>query len=295
MARGWKCARCSRQNDEGAIACTNCGLIRGSVVVPTTFTPASGWGAGATGDEKQAEPPTGPRDTTRADEVRPLVTDPTVAQAASDPMAAQAASDPMEAAAASDPMAAQAAPTEWAAPAGWATPATPAAPAAPTSAPLWQRIPGWLVVAVLVGAGAIGGLIFNAGRAPTGEINKAGDLTAADLRVGDCFDLKDPDAEEIDQVTAVPCTSEHELEMFFVGSLPAGAYPGADGFEAFVGDNCVAAFGAYVGTSYQESELEIFWLEPTDDAWDAGDRAVQCAIYHPRIQRLRESMKGSNR
>ena len=42
-------------------------------------------------------------------------------------------------------------------------------------------------------------------------------MTAADLRVGDCFDLKDPAADEIDDVTAGPCTAAHEFEMFFVG------------------------------------------------------------------------------
>ena len=37
-----------------------------------------------------------------------------------------------------------------------------------------------------------------------------------------------PAANEIDDVTAGPCTAAHEFEMFFVGSMPEGEYPGPD-------------------------------------------------------------------
>ncbi|MFN8630724.1 MAG: septum formation family protein [Chloroflexota bacterium] len=33
MANSWTCARCSAQNDEAAVSCATCGLIRGGVVV----------------------------------------------------------------------------------------------------------------------------------------------------------------------------------------------------------------------------------------------------------------------
>jgi len=32
---------------------------------------------------------------------------------------------------------------------------------------------------------------------------------------------------------------------------------------------------------YDDSELEIYWLAPTGDAWGAGGRSAQCAVYHP--------------
>jgi hypothetical protein len=191
-------------------------------------------------------------------------------------------------------------------PTGWATPAaspavpdptawaTPAAP--PASVPLWRRLPiGGIFILVLIVAGGVGGLIFNASRSSTGEIVKEGDLTAADLRVGDCFDLKDPAADLIEDVTAVPCTAAHEYEMVFTGSLAEGAYPSDDAFTAFFTANCIPAFDTYVGKAYLDSELDIFWLTPTSDAWDQGDRSIQCAAYHPRISRLTETLKGSNR
>lgn len=159
---------------------------------------------------------------------------------------------------------------------------------------MWQRLPwGWVLTFLIVGGGAIGGLIFNAGRSDTGEIAKPGDLTVGDLRVGDCYDLKDPTAEELDQVIARPCTDEHEFEMIFVGSLAAGAFPEADGFMTYVDEHCLAAFETFVGTSYADSRLDVFWLEPTQAAWTAGDRSVQCAVYDPRNARLTGSLKGS--
>ena len=170
----------------------------------------------------------------------------------------------------------------------------PQASAAPV--PLWRRIPiGLIVFLVLVVGGGISSWYFGAGRTDTGEIAKPGDLTATDLRVGDCFDLKDPTAEEIEEVAARPCAQAHEFELFFTGSLPEGAYPAQPVFEAYMQDNCMPAFVAFVGKVYEDSELDVYWLSPTTEAWRQGDRSVQCAVYHPRIHELTESLKGSKR
>lgn len=164
--------------------------------------------------------------------------------------------------------------------------------------PIWRRIPLGLFAGIaiaLVVAGA--GWYFAAGRSSSGDIEKAGDLAASDLLVGDCFDLKDPAAAETEDVTGLPCGREHEYETFFVGVLPEGPYPTDPDatFTKYVEDNCVPAFGDYVGKTYEESELEIFWFYPVADGWESGDRSVQCAVYHPRIHRLTGSLKGSTR
>jgi len=142
---------------------------------------------------------------------------------------------------------------------------------------------------------AIGAWYFNASRSDSGEITRSGDLPASELRVGDCFDLKDPTAENVDDVTAIVCADEHEFEAFFAGSLAAGDFPGEAAFSTFVEDQCVPAFHAYVGTPYLDSELDIFYFVPTPEAWVEGDRSVQCAVYHPLISRLTGTLKGSAR
>lgn len=263
MAKGWKCPRCSTNNEETAFNCSNCALIRGGVVVPGSYPssqPSSDPNPIAPGigvDRYGTAQPEGAAqrgEAARPDSLAPLETGP---------------SDNDEP------------------PSAWS--------ATPPSKPIWQRLPwGWVLTFVIVGSGAIGGLIFNAGRSDSGEISKPGDLTVLDLRVGDCFDLKDATATEVEQVTAQPCSVEHEYEMFFVGAAPAGPYPGTDAFLSFVDENCIAGFETYVGTAYANSQLDVFWLEPTESAWTAGDRTVQCAVYHPAKQRLTGSLKGSN-
>jgi len=141
----------------------------------------------------------------------------------------------------------------------------------------------------------VGAWFFNASRSGSGEIAKSGDLPASELRVGDCFDLKDPTAEDVEDVSAIVCADEHEFEVFFTGSLAAGDFPGETAFSTFVEDQCVPAFHAYVGTPYLDSELDIFYFVPTPEVWVEGDRSVQCALYHPLISRLTGTLKGSAR
>ena len=177
---------------------------------------------------------------------------------------------------------------------GWTPP--PWSPDAADTRPFWRRIPaGLLIAGALVLVGAVAGLYFNASRSATGEIDKSGDLSVVDLRVGDCFDDKDPSADQIGDVKAVPCTTEHEFEVFYVGAMGDGSYPTDDAFETYVTQNCDPAFGAYIGKAYDDSDLDIFYLTPTDDSWRLGDRTVKCAAYHPNNSRLTRPLRGTQK
>jgi hypothetical protein len=252
MAKNWKCPRCSTVNDGSSITCTRCGLLQGSVFVPTAWD----------------EPPA-------------AVAPPPVRQVAV-PQANQA--------------------PQWSSPAPDATPIAPnataavAEPAGPSRVPIWRRIPiGGIVFLVLVFGGGISSLLFGAGRGDSGEIAKPGDLTAVDLRVGDCFDLKDPAADLIENVVARPCSQEHQYEMFFTGSMPEGDYPPDSVFEVFMNTNCMPAYLGYVGHDYQTSKFDVYWLSPSADGWSHGDRSIQCAVYDPEMDRLTSSLKGAKR
>jgi len=256
MSEEWTCSRCSTVNVAERFGCSNCGLLRHDIAT--------------VGSSVQAGPP--------------------------DPLTQQPAEPAPVDASEPTPTAGVAAqyPTSSGTVPGWMPPDGEMGAAASAAKPLWRRIPiGWLIFAVLIGGGAITGWYFNASRSSSGEITKAGDMTAADLRVGDCFDLKDPASDEIGDVTAGPCTTAHEFEMFFVGSLPSGEYPAQTVFETYLTDNCYPAFDAYIGKSHIESELSIYWLTPSDEGWRAGDRSVQCAAYHPLVHVQTKSLKGS--
>ena len=257
MTEGWTCSRCSTENAASRFGCSNCGLLRHDASI-----------AGSTAGAGSPDPLT-----------EDLTADRTVEVAQPTASVGGAAEDPIW----SEPVAA------------WGPADDDDGEVASPSLPIWRRLPvGWLLVAALIGGGAVAGWYFNASRSSSGEITKTGDMTAVDLRVGDCFDLKNPTADEVEDVTAGPCTSAHEFEMFYVGSMPAGDFPADAVFETYVTDNCYPAFGTYIGKAYDDSELEMYWLAPTESAWRAGDRSVQCAAYHPLVDSQTVSLKGSN-
>jgi hypothetical protein len=275
MSEGWTCSRCSTVNAADRFGCSNCGLLRHDAATFGSSTEAA-WPGSPT--EQPAEP--APVASGWSGSPTEQATDPAPVEAEEPPATADAAAAYL---------------TSSEADAGWVPPDGDQGAATSGRIPLWRRIPiGWLIVAVIVGGGAVVGWYFNASRSSTGEITKAGDMTAADLRVGDCFDLKDPAADEVEDVTAGPCTVAHEFEMFFVGSMPTGEFPAESVFETYVTNNCYPAFSAYIGKSVTESELSMYWLAPTVEGWRAGDHSVQCAVYHPRVHSQTQSLKGSN-
>lgn len=170
------------------------------------------------------------------------------------------------------------------------------AAAAPTStgASRWSGLLrfAWIPIVIVVVAA---GFFFAARRDEGGQIVGAGDVEVTEIRAGDCFDLKDPAEEEVADVEGKPCTEPHEFEMFFVGDLPDGDFPTTGVINTFLEEECLAAFDAYVGMVYEQSVLDIFPLIPTESGWNAGDHAVQCALFDPINEELTASMRNAGR
>lgn len=176
--------------------------------------------------------------------------------------------------------------------AGQGTEAMPGAPAAPAPRSGWQGLLRfWWIPVILVVAGSA--IFFSARRDDSGAITGAGALTVSDLRVGDCFNLQDETEELIGEVDAKPCTEPHVYEMYFVQDMPDSDFPGQPSMDQFAADNCLPAFEEFVGLSYQESILEVFYLTPSQESWDSGDKSVQCAVHHPALETVSESYRGS--
>jgi hypothetical protein len=149
---------------------------------------------------------------------------------------------------------------------------------------------GWIGV---VAAFGIGAALVQAGRDDSGVITKGGSLAISELKVGDCFNQQDPDAEEANEVDAKPCDDGHEFELIFVGAMPDGAYPIQTDFENYVGGACLPAFDEYVGMAYEQSRLEVYWYFPVEAGWDQGDHTIQCAIYDPDDSEIVGSLRGA--
>ena len=186
---------------------------------------------------------------------------------------------------------------------GWTPP--PRSPDAAHTRPSWKLILAGCLIAAIVLLGPLGWL-FDASRSTSGkpevapaeptqvsaevatpdEIDK--DLNSdeyniddnVDLRVGDCFNLKNPYAE-IEHVKKVPCKTEHEFELFYVGAISNTWNRARPAIRDYLIDYCEPAFSDYIGKAFDDSELDYDWLVPTEDAWRSGDRTVHCAAYDP--------------
>lgn len=115
-----------------------------------------------------------------------------------------------------------------------------------------------------------------------GAVAKEGSLGAFSVALGDC--LQEPIAdgaqlEQVEDVAAVPCSQPHAGEVYAEFDLPDGDFPGDEAISASADERCVAEFAEFVGTPYEDSELEFFTLQPTESSWTSQqDRAVFCVV-----------------
>jgi hypothetical protein len=167
--------------------------------------------------------------------------------------------------------------------------------------PQAQPRPGWLQMVArfwwigLIVVVAIGGWWFSARRDDSGQITNTGNLDVGDLRVGDCFDLQDPEASEVEEVEAKPCTAGHQYELYYSADMPSPAYPTEDEFNSFIESECIPSFNAYIGMDYNSSALYILPFTPTEDLWNSGDHSVQCVVYDQDDPKLTESLRNAAR
>jgi hypothetical protein len=168
----------------------------------------------------------------------------------------------------------------------WTPPPAPAKP-------LWQRLIGFWWVG-LIAAVVIGGLIFSAKRDDSGQITDGGTLQVNDLQVGDCFNTDT--SENIDDVDAVPCAEPQAYELFHVFTMTdSGSFPTDTQFDTETDAACRPAFAEYVGMAYDDSEIFVSPLTPTEDGWDDGDHTVQCILHEEDESKITGSQRGANR
>jgi hypothetical protein len=274
MARDWVCARCAAENDEAAVSCRTCGFIRGGQVASLGPAPAPPPAVGA------PPPAPGSWSGTQAPQRSDWTPGPASNQSGWTPGSAPA-------------------------PGGW-----PGAQPSLQPAGAKRQLATGLLANVGVRIGVIllivavgGGIAWftSASRDANGQIDKAGDLMPADLKVGDCFDLPgsgssfDPSAT-IDKTTAMPCAQAHHYEVFYTGTLDdTGSYPTDTQLNDFTDANCTPAFAAYVGVPVESSAFTYYFFFPDSSSWDAGDRGIQCSLADPDLAPLAGSARGSNR
>jgi hypothetical protein len=96
------------------------------------------------------------------------------------------------------------------------------------------------------------------------------------VRVGDCFN--NPTTESIDSLPELPCEQPHDLEVFDIYAMKAGAYPGDEQVYQSALDACQIHLSSYVAKS-DLGALDTDALTPERDTWNHGDRSVFCSLY----------------
>lgn len=119
--------------------------------------------------------------------------------------------------------------------------------------------------------------------------------TFADLEIGDCLPLVVYDEDElVFELPVVPCEQPHTDEVFFIYDVEDGEFPGDDALTESSWNGCYEAFQAYVGTSYEASELDFYNYQPTKGTWiREGDRTVQCILFS--YEDVTGTLRGSGR
>lgn len=99
------------------------------------------------------------------------------------------------------------------------------------------------------------------------------------IRVGDCLN----DSSSNGTVTTapiVPCDQPHDSEAYASFTLADGKFPGATAVTTRANEGCADAFPAFIGTSYDDSDLSISYYFPTKESWDGNhDREILCTVY----------------
>jgi hypothetical protein len=163
-----------------------------------------------------------------------------------------------------------------------------------------------LVIDGLVLLGIVG-LVVVALLAPTspqrdsaGRVTERHEISAFDVREGDCLD--DPalmaagsDEVEVKQAEAVPCGQAHDVEAYLVFDLEGDDYPGRHQVVRRATVGCLQGFVDFVGRPYRASDVEFWSYNPQERSWDLlDDRAVVCLAGIPD-EKTTGTLEGSNR
>jgi hypothetical protein len=106
-------------------------------------------------------------------------------------------------------------------------------------------------------------------------------IYTGELEVGDCL-AESPGAETFTVATA-PCSEPHSHEVYASVNVSEGngEFPGYQAIDAEAEQLCIAQFEGFVGLPYEQSELKIRFMTPSEEGWLGGDRVVYCGVYDP--------------
>jgi len=163
-----------------------------------------------------------------------------------------------------------------------------------------SKAPVVIIVTILVLALAGAALWYfwlrgtNLGRPGTGTStaaqtdNGTGAKTATRLILpGSCFELAQTESSSpaYGYAWVVPCTQPHDSEVFYNQPVPNTTYPDEASWGDLATQYCDPAFQTYVGSDMNSSRLDVQYIRPTSQSWDAGNNQLVCFTVDPNGDR----------
>jgi hypothetical protein len=102
------------------------------------------------------------------------------------------------------------------------------------------------------------------------------------LAKGECFDVPGPTFDkDVYDVDKVPCSGEHDAEVFGTVPLSGSSYPGDSRVNDVAEDKCWTLQESYAMDPWAlTEEVDIYYLTPTRESWSWGDREITCVFAH---------------
>lgn len=133
------------------------------------------------------------------------------------------------------------------------------------------------IAAILIGS-SIYTAVTSASRDASGTIVDSGKVAASEIQVGDCLtESLAATGDTFADAQAVPCAKEHTYEAFHNEDLTGDVFP--ENVLDQADQICRKAFEDFVGTTLENTDLDVTSVVPTKDSWEtSGDRRITCLL-----------------
>ncbi|WP_320777259.1 DUF4190 domain-containing protein [Streptomyces sp. CRN 30] len=113
-----------------------------------------------------------------------------------------------------------------------------------------------------------------------------GSGTTFSLEVGECFTEPSGSLEGYTyDVDTVPCSAEHDGEVFSNVTLPDRDWPGDDAVAEVADERCYELADTYVMDRWAwPSDVDVYYFTPTRESWEFGDREITCMFAHVDVE-----------
>lgn len=128
------------------------------------------------------------------------------------------------------------------------------------------------------------------------SVGPGGDVPAVELPPGACARTDVFEGGAITQAEQVSCDLPHDVEVAYRGPVQGSSSEASYDVVADAADStCIDVFADYVGIAWEDSDLDVLALLPTDARWAAGERELVCLLVPWLDDELTRPAQGSRR